>query len=259
MIVIGDIHGNFKTLMALLNLIPQEERERGIVLCGDLVDRGPSSFEVVQWCIDNNIPTVRGNHEDMMIEWNLHGRRYTNQMWLGNGGYITLDSYKEKSDHPYLKGNVQWDLFEEHCQYMDKLPYYLEFPDIKNENGRYLVVSHSNIGNVWDLKDTRMGREAISWGRPHNIKNVPEIYNVIGHTPQNHVPRIKTNYACIDTGCFYLDEAGYGKLTALQFPEMIIYQHENIDCEINNEPIKEILTLEDINKRAKKRHYDKNK
>lgn len=258
MIVIGDVHGNFDTLMALLDMIPQEEKDKGIVLCGDLIDRGPKSMEVVQWCIDNNIPTVKGNHEEMMVDWEITGRRYSNQLWLGNGGLETLDSYKEKINHPYLKGEVQWDLFNKHCDYMDLLPYYLEFPDVKNEDGRYLVVSHSNLGNVWNLRNgnEREWQRFITettWGRPHKIKDQPEIYNVVGHTPQEDGPRIRKIYSCVDTGCFYT-RGGYGRLTALQFPEMIIYEHENIDSKVGHVPFKNILTPDDVKKRKKAKH-----
>lgn len=250
MIILSDIHGNFDTMMALLDMIPQEEKDKGIAICGDLIDRGPKSKEVVQWCIDNKISVVKGNHEEMMVDWEAAGRKYSNQLWLGNGGLETLDSYKEKVDHPYLKGEVQWDLFREHCEWMDKLPYYIEFPNIKKDDGRYLVISHSNIGNVWKIKDTEKGRLQITWGRPHKIKDVPEIYNVVGHTPQEFGARYRKTYANIDTGCFYT-RGGYGRLTALQFPEMIFYEHENIDTKVGHTPLKRVLTGEELVKAQK--------
>jgi len=251
MIVIGDLHGNFDTLMALLDIIPQSEKDKGIVLCGDLIDRGPKSMEIVQWCIDNKIQSVMGNHETMMLEWNKNGRSYKNQFWLGQGGLETLDSYKERVDHPYLKGEVQWDLFEEHCKYLSTLPLYLAFPKIINEQGRKLVVSHSNIQHAWEhidnkeLMESSRIREQVLWSRPSQIKDIPSIYNIIGHTPQKNGARIRKPYACIDTGCFYIN-TGYGILTALQYPEMIIYEHENIDSKVGHIPKKATLTVEDL-------------
>jgi len=44
MIILTDIHGNFDTMIALLDTIPQEEKDKGIIICGDLVDRGPKSL-----------------------------------------------------------------------------------------------------------------------------------------------------------------------------------------------------------------------
>lgn len=263
MIVIGDIHGNFNTFMALLDMIPQEEKDKGIVISGDLIDRGPKSMQVVQWCIDNKdkVQVTKGNHEEMMVNWNINGCSYRDTLWINNGGLNTLDSYRKEYKNTQLESDVDWELFDKHCNFMNLLPYYLEFPDVKNSDGRYLVVSHSNINNVWSLRNTieekdrkRFVFETI-WGRPYKIKDVPEIYNIVGHTIQENGPRIRKNYSCIDTGCFYT-RGGYGRLTALQFPEMIIYEHENIDSKIGRVTFKRISTPEDV-KRRKQGKYVK--
>ncbi len=249
MIIVGDIHGNFKTFMALLDKIPQEEKDKGIVVSGDLIDRGPRSRQVVQYCIDNDILVTIGNHEEMMIY--SGGQSRWSMPWVQNGGDKTLRSYgtkvyvnkegiyelidteekeKDTQNHIYVRDVTA---IEEHLEWMEKLPVYLEFPDIKNDDGRYLVVSHSHIANAWrGIKKYGMNykrRETILWDRPYKLKNIPDIYNVIGHTPIQNGPKIKKSYANIDTGCYYNKEPGHNILTALQFPEMIIYQQENID------------------------------
>lgn len=234
MIILTDIHGNFKTLQALLAKIPQEELDKGIVIAGDLIDRGPRSKQVVQWAIDNNIQCVTGNHEQMMVDWVANGCSYKDELWLLNGGNQALNSYREEDPNHYLKGEVDFEKVKEHALWMDKLPIYLEFPDIKNDDGRYLVVSHSVITNNWkDRNSTDPSRihwfqNNVTWGRPVKVRDVPEIYNVIGHTPQENGPRIRSNYANIDTGCFYM-RPGYGRLTALSFPSMQIWEQENVD------------------------------
>ena len=232
MIIVGNIHGNFKTLESLLNKISKEEKDKGIVLAGDLIDRGPRSCEVVQWAIDNNIQVVRGNHEQMMIDWVDGGCSFGNNLWLINGGRSTLNSYRKDKESGFLQ-NIDMDKVKEHAMWMDKLPFYLEFPEVKNDSERYLVVSHSVAANVWHYRnsnerDIEMFQRIVTWGRPNKVKDISNIYNVIGHTPQENGPRIRKIYANIDTGCFYRDP-GYGKLTALQYPEMIIYEQENID------------------------------
>lgn len=67
----------------------------------------------------------------------------------------------------------------------------------------------------------------ISIGDPHGS---------FEHTPQDKGPRIKVPFANLDTGCCYGKrehrEAGYGVLTALMYPEMVVYQQENIDDEV---------------------------
>lgn len=232
--VIGDIHGCFDTFMALLKKLPDDAK---ICLAGDLIDRGPKSRQVVQYVIDNDIDCVQGNHEDMMI--------VQPDYWALNGGMETLESYSDpvenmlpNSGHVHKLLNVP--LFEEHKLWMDKLPVYIEYPDVKNEDGRHLVVSHSILHNVWRHRNTPERalefRRTATWSRSFfKIKDNPEIYNVFGHTPQEYEAKIRKIYANVDTGCCFkdipsrLEKCSYGILTALKFPEMELITQKNID------------------------------
>jgi serine/threonine protein phosphatase 1 len=248
MIILTDIHGNYKTMMALLDKIPQSEKDKGIVICGDLIDRGPGSRLVVQYAIDNNIPCVTGNHEDMMVDdyeetvsyiKRANQLPFSTSLWLMNGGYDALKSYVQYNydnldDRGLPQFEFMFDVFEKHALWMNNLPLYLEY-DIPDADGRKLVISHSSISSVWKHKNNPdkadIFRQNVIWGRPATIHDVPEIYNVFGHTPCQHGPKVKVPFANIDTGAFYLREPGYGQLTALQWPEKIIYQQENVEDE----------------------------
>jgi len=277
MIILTDIHGNFDTMKKLLDMTPQEEKDKGVVICGDLIDRGPKSMEIIQWCMDNKITVVMGNHEKMMIDEAEKVKKFiaktgliptgnAGSLWTVNGGHETLQSY-EVILHDVLDDRgiptraFDIDTFDEHVEWLKKLPLYIEFPEVKNEDGRYLVISHSVIGNVWkfrsDTSNLKKGwvKQAVLWSRPNKVTDVPEIYNIIGHTPQEYGCRIRNNYANIDTGCFYTT-GGFGLLTALQFPEMVIYECENIDTKVGSDGRSGIRTVEDIENRKKnnKRH-----
>ena len=65
-IVVGDIHGCFDTFKELEKQFPDDAT---ISLVGDLVDRGPKSMDVVQHVINKRYDCVRGNHEQMMIDY----------------------------------------------------------------------------------------------------------------------------------------------------------------------------------------------
>lgn len=247
MIVLTDPHGNFDTLMKLLSKIPKEEKDKGIVIAGDLIDRGYKSKQVVQWCMDNDIDVCIGNHEVMMVEESdkilefisyngyIPSSGSQGSLWLLNGGYETLLSY-EYVDHYKLDDRgmetrvFDTDIFKSHIKWMKTLPYYMEYKDIKNKEGRHLVVSHSNIGNIWELRDQNNDKfiNQVTWGRPDIVVDIPSIYNIIGHTPQFNGPLINKHFSNIDGGCFYKN-IGYGKLIAIQYPEMIVYEQENID------------------------------
>lgn len=212
MIIITDVHGCFDTLQALLKKLPQDE----IVLAGDLVDRGPKSAQVIQWAIDNNIKCVKGNHEAMMQNGD------EDENWIGyNGGKETMLSYDTR------------EKFKEHCEWLKSLPTYLKFEDIKNEDGRYLLVTHSGLYKIADQckLDTALNKLTkngdIYWHRDP-IHDYKEVYQVFGHTPQPNGPRIEKHFANLDTGCVFKREK-YGVLTAMQFPSMQIFTQENID------------------------------
>ncbi len=63
--VIGDIHGCWRTLERLLERIEWTADRDELWLVGDLVNRGPSSLEVLRWAADHDdrVSAVLGNHD----------------------------------------------------------------------------------------------------------------------------------------------------------------------------------------------------
>lgn len=61
---IGDVQGCFQSLQALLAQLPLSDDDK-IWLCGDLVNRGPHSLEVLRWVKSqgDRVVTVLGNHD----------------------------------------------------------------------------------------------------------------------------------------------------------------------------------------------------
>lgn len=237
MIVLTDIHGHFLTMMALLDKIPQKEKDKGVVIAGDMIDRGPRSRQVIQWCINNKISCVMGNHERMLLDWMFNN----DDLWLANGGYQAILSYRDPDPDTGVPND---GLLSAHANWIRNLPIFLEFKDIKNDFG-HLLVTHASASKVWKWSDEKRKQhnsqfnECLLWNRPRTINAIPGVFNVFGHTPCKNGPIIKNCYANIDTGCYLgklthgkptaLQSLEYGKLTALQFPEMIIYEQESID------------------------------
>lgn len=217
MIVIGDVHGCFKTLLALIDKLPKGQK---LCFTGDLIDRGPDSCKVIEFIRENGHQTVMGNHEEMVVK--LQGK--IDQLWMQNGGFQTIASYGDDMEK-----------FKEHVAWMKSLPLFLEFQDVVNSDNRYLVVSHSNIFKVWNWSESRiklnkdMYAENIIWARPNSVRDIPNIYNIIGHTPLADGPRLRSCYANTDTGACFKGLNGFGRLSAIQFPEMITYTQENIE------------------------------
>ena len=64
LIVIGDIHGCLDELQALLARAAYDPATDTVVLVGDLVNKGPKSYEVVRFVRESGFFVVRGNHDD---------------------------------------------------------------------------------------------------------------------------------------------------------------------------------------------------
>lgn len=76
--VAGDIHGCFATLEAALEEIRYEPERDRLFSLGDLIDYGPRSTDALEWMTSRFACVVRGNHEDMMLDWTILGVRLNN-------------------------------------------------------------------------------------------------------------------------------------------------------------------------------------
>ncbi len=108
--VIGDIHGMYDPLNALLTQINfletqgplQSYASEKIIFLGDYIDHGPSSKQVIDLLL--NIPKLwdkefiylAGNHEDMLLHF-LHNSDDA-ELWLQNGALDTLSSFYRQWD-----------------------------------------------------------------------------------------------------------------------------------------------------------------
>jgi len=96
--VIGDVHGYYNTLESLLKSL-ELKRDDVVVLLGDLIDRGPRSAHVVKYVRESdNTYTIRGNHEQMMIDGFdeksfFKDLNIDSRIWYHNGGIDTEASY----------------------------------------------------------------------------------------------------------------------------------------------------------------------
>ena len=213
--IIGDVHGEYEKLLALLKKLPKDAR---ICFTGDLVDRGNNSAEVVNLVIKNNYECVLGNHEYMMKKV-LNEEIYISR-WMSNGGAKTMKSYFKYPDEKLL----------EHMGYINKLPHFLYY---EIEGSKPLVVSHSYMHDIWVNKDYRYDKNILDnmiWKHMFDKENFTpkkektnNIFNVFGHSIVKEVI-ITDNYAMIDTGAVYSIQKGYGKLSAICYPTMEVIQ-----------------------------------
>lgn len=187
--IITDIHGCYKTLMALVAKLPADA---DIVLLGDLVDRGPDSKGVIEWAMKHAHAVALGNHEHMMLDFldnviPAGESQYDQGIWMMNGGSDCMRSFN---------GAVP----EQVTAWLRSLPTHFIHPSY-----RRFLLSHTGHGLSPNAFDAVWNRD---WSFPDD-----GYFRVFGHT-QDKNPVITDTYAMIDTGCAY-KHRGLGMLTAL--------------------------------------------
>lgn len=114
-LAVGDIHGAFRSLVALADFVPFLADDK-LVMLGDYVDKGPQSREVVDWLIDwsarGRLVALRGNHELMMLRARDDAPSLRN--WILAGGDTTLASYAPSTKIGELEDvpAAHWDFLD---------------------------------------------------------------------------------------------------------------------------------------------------
>ena len=222
-LVIGDIHGMLPELKALLAQVgPVDE----IISCGDLIDRGPFSYETIKFCQENNIKVCLGNHELMAIEalteyfdpkFSSYRRLVLEDSnWFYNGGDIAFKTFP-KEELPAI------------LDYFKSLPLFIKTPH--TFNNLPIIVSHACITRATQDFDTQLNYESpltetAVWSRQLPKPNA--YFNIHGHTPTDLFDSPKVPYGSnyhlnLDTGCCYTSE-NRGVLSAVLLPDFKIYQ-----------------------------------
>lgn len=201
---VGDIHGCFEKLQALMNSLDINYEDDTLVFLGDYIDRGDASYQVVEYLIDlkkksSNIVFLKGNHEEMFFNYLSGDDTVT---FLFNGGEQTLKDYTDD------KGNVS--IPQRHLDFFNSLQLYYETDD-------YIFV-HAGLRE--DVPLEMQKAEDLLWIRKPFINSTHDFEKLIifGHTPVPEV-MVHDNKIGIDTGAVY----GY-KLTCLELPGMIFHE-----------------------------------
>lgn len=87
---IGDLHGMYDLLMFLLKAVNFDTTKDRLISVGDLIDRGPKSFECLMLLYEPWFFSVLSNHDEMMMhayhenaDWHNHN---VSGSWFHNGG-----------------------------------------------------------------------------------------------------------------------------------------------------------------------------
>lgn len=191
--VVGDIHGCYAELLALIEAVGLKESDR-LVAVGDLVTKGEQSREVLELFIkDSRFTSVLGNHDRALLEY-----------WQG--------SRRKKDLKPAQKRCAKElnDRREVYAAFLESLPPYIDL-------GTHVVIhaglrpgsrlewqSLDDLTTLRTLGLDRESREGVPW---YEVYDGPATA-LFGHWPAP-TPRRGPHALGLDTGCVY----GY-KLTA---------------------------------------------
>ncbi len=189
-LAIGDIHGCFDALSALVAFVGVRESDI-VVTLGDYVDRGPSTRDVIDWLIafdkTNSLVALRGNHEVMMLNARMNQR--DKFRWGQFGGIETLESYATCDDEIADLDDVP----DSHWQFLSRLlPYYVTETHIfvhATVDPRLPMDEQSDRALYWDRYSDKF---------PGHTSGK---FMVCGHKSQDSgLPAANEHSICIDTG-----------------------------------------------------------
>lgn len=212
-IAIGDVHGHYNALMTLLEAIaPNSDDE--VYFLGDLVDRGPQSFKVVDFVQNSSYFCLLGNHEQLLLDSFTEGpnQQAVMQVWLYSGGQTTIASYRE----------VGISTLSDHMEWMRTLPNYLDLGDI------WLV--HAGVHPQMPIAEQTANQ--FCWIRDefHSITKpyFPDKLIVTGHTITFTLPNVPPGKIAQGQGWLDIDTGAYhrksGWLTGLDITNSLVYQ-----------------------------------
>lgn len=206
--VVGDVHGRLDLLEQILAKIHSELQRRParktlLVFVGDLIDRGPSSAQVVERLRTYRREGIRplfllGNHEEVLLRI-LGGEKTLVPSWLKFGGLQCLESYgvdiaelRDRSNDQVMQ-LIQEIVPSNHAEFLRSFIDSCRFGD-------YLFV-HAGIRPGIELEQQR--QSDLRWIRgPFLFDETDHGFIVVhGHTISTEIDE-QVNRIGIDTGAY---------------------------------------------------------
>ena len=213
--IIGDVHGHYEKLRNLFDELRSHiNPDDTVIFLGDYIDRGPSSFEVIEFllALSGVYRTVflMGNHEDMFITY-LNRKDYTGNYFRNGGGY-TVKSY--------IKNLNALILPDAHIDFLNNLKLYYEGDDF--------IAVHAGLNP--DIEDISLQtREDILWIR-HDFylaeKRWPKTI-IFGHTPTPYIINSDSVFVDEEKNIIGIDTCAMLRnypLTCIRWPDRRIFR-----------------------------------
>ena len=233
--VIGDIHGDFKALIQVLERANVQNGDRLIYL-GDYVDGWSESAQLISFLIKikehYDCIFIKGNHDVWCYEW-LVNPNEKQQVWINNGGRETILSYEglgsEKQKHIDFFSAMKNFYVDE----QNRLFIHAGFSSMKGPENEFYTSNYRWDRTLWEMAvvmDKRIQKHSYLY--PKRLKLYKEIY--IGHTPTldfgSEVPMHKINVWNLDTGAAFT-----GRLSIMDMDTKQFWQSDHLPSLYPNE------------------------
>jgi serine/threonine protein phosphatase 1 len=216
--VVGDIHGCYAELRALLGYLTNALKfsaDDQLIFIGDYVDRGKASKQVIDLLVElkKSWPEtvfLKGNHEAMLLGF-LGFEGVGGDVYLANGGADTLLSYGLEPAEIFGEEQARAGFPQEHLKFLQELESIVGLAEF--------IFVHAGLRPGVPLE--AQNEEDCTWIRSDFV-DVEHEFNktiVFGHTPFEDVLLHLPFKIGIDTGLVYGN-----KLTMIELVEGDLYQ-----------------------------------
>lgn len=197
--VVGDIHGMFPQLEALLEQVSFDTNCDRLFSVGDLVDRGRHSRDVLRWLDYPWFHPVRGNHDQFVID---SGDEAEDRLWIEkNGGGWWLDiAPDERERFRAAMSGLPWAIEVRG----DPLPWVVIHadvpPDMSWPQCREALLAGNERIRLQVMWSRKRAEQRLSYRDVAEVAGCSRVY--VGHTPMPQV-RLVANMCFMDTGAAY--------------------------------------------------------
>ena len=201
--IIGDVHGCFNEFLKLLEKINYDKKTHRLIFVGDIINRGPQSFDMLKWVKKEGAEAVLGNHEQAFIQSAQRN--------------IPLRPILEQLKKEMGRSLAEW------INWISSWPVYIEEEDFIVVHAGLVPGEHPHDSSPKFLMNIR------TWDQKGgNIKDEtnPPWYNfykrnklvIYGHWAKQGLT-IRSNTIGLDSGCVY-----GGSLSGVFLPERQVIQ-----------------------------------
>lgn len=218
-LVLTDIHGCYQTFSKLLGKLDLQKEDQLFIL-GDMIDRGPYSFLVLQKIAELigagfRVFPLRGNHEQLYLNFNRENP-------------VKLLTFAQRQYSAHLLDGAGL-LLKPVEAFFDRLPYYYE------TDNAFMVHAGFNTGK----KNPFEAWKDMIWIRDFEYRKKKLCRKLVihGHVPVK-IDNLKSNLKAgkrkvnLDNGCVRGEIAGYGNLVCLDLDTGKLITQKNKDIQL---------------------------